>query len=40
MAKIFISHSSNDNNSISELRDWLLTNNHQSIFIDFDPEKG
>src|ERR1700727_2081822 len=40
MAKIFISHSSRDNSLIKELKDWLADNDHESVFIDFDPEKG
>lgn len=40
MAKIFISHSSRDNSLIQELKDWLADNDHESVFIDFDPEKG
>ena len=40
MATIFLSHSSKDNDLVEKLQAWLTANGHESVFIDFDPEKG
>ena len=40
MAAIFLSHSSKDNDLVEKLQAWLAANGHESVFIDFDPEKG
>ncbi|MGZ8726787.1 MAG: nSTAND1 domain-containing NTPase, partial [Aeromicrobium sp.] len=40
MAAIFISHSSRDDAVAADVRDWLATQGHRSLFLDFDPELG
>ena len=40
MSAIFISHSSRDNDFAKELEGRLKEQNHHSVFLDLDPEKG
>jgi hypothetical protein len=40
LARIFISHSSKNNDRAIELRDWLQENGWTDIFLDLDPERG
>ncbi|MGJ8670818.1 MAG: nSTAND1 domain-containing NTPase [Oceanococcus sp.] len=40
MSEIFISHSSRDNNHAIAIRNWLMLNNWNEIFLDFDEERG
>ena len=40
MSAIFVSHSSRDAAVAAEVRDWLVSQGHQSLFLDFDPEFG
>ena len=40
MARIFISHSSANNDRAIQLRDWLVANGWNDIFLDLDPERG
>src|SRR3954452_6623349 len=40
MASIFLSHSSRDNEQAVKVRDWLVANGWQDIFLDLDPERG
>ncbi|MGD1892155.1 MAG: toll/interleukin-1 receptor domain-containing protein, partial [Cyclobacteriaceae bacterium] len=40
MSSIFISHSSKDNESAKKLRDFLIDQEYQGIFLDFHPENG
>jgi hypothetical protein len=40
MSTIFISHSSRDNQISKALEKWLVQQNHPSVFLDLDPEKG
>src|SRR5918992_1040250 len=40
MSVIFISHSSQDNETAKEVVAWLRERNFESIFLDFDPELG
>ena len=40
MSTIFISHSSKDNTIAKELERRLAEQNHHSVFLDLDPEKG
>ena len=40
MSSIFISHSSKDNELAKELERELAKQNHSSVFLDIDPEKG
>lgn len=40
MARIFISHSSHNNDQAIRLRDWLSANGWTDIFLDTDPERG
>jgi hypothetical protein len=40
MSTIFISHSSRDNQMAKELEERLAQENHPSVFLDLDPEKG
>jgi hypothetical protein len=40
MAKIFISHSSRNNDKAIEVRDWLAANGWTDVFLDLDPERG
>ena len=40
MARIFISHSSANNDRAIQLRDWLVANGWDDIFLDLDPERG
>jgi TIR domain len=40
MSRIFISHSSQNNDETAALRDWLHEEGWSEIFLDFDGEKG
>lgn len=40
MARIFISHSSSNNDRAIELHDWLAANGWDDIFLDLDPQRG
>src|SRR5215212_7680876 len=40
MAAIFISHRSRDDTAASDIRAWLTSQGHRSLFLDFDPEWG
>ena len=40
MSRIFISHSSANNDRAIQLRDWLVANGWDDIFLDLDPERG
>src|SRR5262245_55504814 len=40
MARLFISHSSSNNDKAIEVRDWLAANGWDDVFLDLDPERG
>jgi hypothetical protein len=40
LARIFISHSSANNDWATRLRDWLIANGWNDFFLDLDPEQG
>jgi hypothetical protein len=40
MARLFISHSSRNNETATQLRDWLAANGWDDVFLDLDPERG
>lgn len=40
MARIFLSHSSSDNDLARAMRDWLVGEGWNDLFLDFDPERG
>jgi hypothetical protein len=40
VSRIFLSHSSTDNAHAIALRDWLVTEGWDDLFIDLDPERG
>ena len=40
MSRIFISHSSKENDSAVALRDWLATQGWDDVFLDLDPKRG
>jgi hypothetical protein len=40
MARLFISHSSRNNEKAIEVRDWLAANGWNDVFLDLDPERG
>jgi TIR domain len=40
VARIFISHSSANNDWAIQLRDWLIANGWDDVFLDLDPERG
>jgi WD40 repeat protein len=40
MARLFISHSSWNNDKAVEVRDWLAKNGWEDVFLDLDPERG
>jgi hypothetical protein len=40
MARLFISHSSRNNDKAIEVRDWLAKNGWTDVFLDLDPERG
>ena len=40
MARLFISHSSRNNDRAVEVRDWLAKNGWDDVFLDLDPERG
>ena len=40
MARLFISHSSANNDKAVEVRDWLAKNGWDDVFLDLDPEHG
>ena len=40
MARIFLSHSSKDNAAAIALRDWLVGEGWNDLFLDLDPDRG
>src|SRR5262245_64203724 len=40
MARIFLSHSSGNNAEATALRDWLIGQGWDDLFLDLDPERG
>jgi WD40 repeat protein len=40
MARLFISHSSRNNDKAIQVRDWLANNGWDDVFLDLDPERG
>jgi TIR domain len=40
MSRIFLSHSSKDNFAAIALRDWLISEGWNDVFLDLDPERG
>ncbi|WP_407116188.1 TIR domain-containing protein [Bradyrhizobium sp. LMG 9283] len=40
MARLFISHSSRNNDKAIEVRDWLAKNGWDDVFLDLDPQRG
>jgi hypothetical protein len=40
VARIFLSHSSSDNDLARALRDWLVAEGWDDLFLDFDPQRG
>jgi formylglycine-generating enzyme required for sulfatase activity len=40
MSRIFLSHSSVDNAQAAALRDWLMAEGWDDLFLDFDPKRG
>jgi hypothetical protein len=40
MARLFISHSSANNDKGIEVRDWLAKNGWDDVFLDLDPKHG
>src|SRR3984893_7416802 len=40
MARLFISHSSRNNDTAIRLQDWLAKNGWDDVFLDLDPERG
>jgi hypothetical protein len=40
VSRIFISHSSTDNAPAIALRDWLVGEGWDDLFLDLDPERG
>lgn len=40
MARIFLSHSSHNNAAAVALRDWLVSEGWDDLFLDLDPERG
>ena len=40
MTRLFISHSSRNNDKAIEVRDWLAKNGWDDVFLDLDPERG
>jgi hypothetical protein len=40
MARLFISHSSRNNDKAIEVRDWLTANGWDDVFLDLDPDRG
>jgi hypothetical protein len=40
MARIFISHSSRNNDWAERVRSWLAENGWDDVFLDLDPERG
>jgi hypothetical protein len=40
MSRIFLSHSSRDNDSAVALRDWLAAQGWDDVFLDLDPQRG
>jgi hypothetical protein len=40
LARLFISHSSRNNDKAIEIRDWLAKNGWDDVFLDLDPERG
>src|SRR5215831_20688222 len=40
MARLFISHSSFNNDKAVEVKNWLAANGWDDVFLDLDPERG
>jgi TIR domain len=40
VARIFISHSSHNNERAIQVRDWLRANGGEDVFLNDDPERG
>jgi hypothetical protein len=40
MTRLFISHSSRNNDKAVEVQDWLAANGWDDVFLDLDPERG
>jgi hypothetical protein len=40
VSRIFISHSSTDDAAATALRDWLVAERWDDLFLDLDPERG
>lgn len=40
MARVFLSHSSKDNPAVLALRDWLVAEGWDDLFLDLDPKRG
>ena len=40
MARLFISHSSWNNDKAVEIREWLARNGWNDVFLDLHPERG
>jgi hypothetical protein len=40
MARLFVSHSGWNNEKAIEVRDWLVKNGWDDVFLDLDPERG
>src|SRR5262245_38133485 len=40
MARLFLSHSSANNSEAMALRDWLIGQGFEDLFLDLDPERG
>ena len=40
MSRIFLSHSSKNNDSAVALRDWLAAQGWDDVFLDLDPQRG
>ena len=40
MSRIFLSHSSANNAEAITVRDWLITQGWNDVFLDLDPERG
>ena len=40
MARVFLSHSSLDNDSVSRMKEWLVKQGFEAPFLDFDKDAG
>ncbi|MEO1610319.1 MAG: TIR domain-containing protein, partial [Pseudomonadota bacterium] len=40
MSRIFLSHSSKNNATAIALRDWLVSEGWDDLFLDLDPDRG